>query len=370
MRAAAALLVGLALASAAVAADDPKDAKPAPPEQTIEVLHGVRFSLLVPAKKPETGYSFLVYFPGRTGNGKDAVTRLAPFAERGFILAAPWAKPRQQDLAVPEIESVKAAAKDLCDKYEVPRERRHVAGMWTGAEGVPLLAFDEGLGCCTATWIDSGWGGGSVAKWAKEELNGLFLWGSKEGPSRIERFKKSSSLLSERVKTSLAHGEEQETALGRGGKEDPEFPDKLLPFWGYYMECMEGRFTPGRDLSADWMDDMEKARSEMADRKTGGFVYVYSEKAEKDEWERTRVLQNEVLLDRVVRHFSEQLVPVKLEKGKAKEILEAARVTELPAVIVYKKGGKEILRTACGEVTSKVLVPLLRAVSPDQELPK
>jgi hypothetical protein len=370
MRAAAALLLGLALAlaSAAVAADDPKEAKPPPAEPTVENLHGLRVSLVVPLKKPEDGYSLLLFFHTRAGTGKDAVAKLAPFVERGFILAAPWAK--QLDWTAPELESAKAVAKDLCDKYEVPREHRHVAGMWSGAEGVPILAFDEGLGCRTATWIDSGWGGGSVAKWAKEELNGLFIWGAREGPSRTERFKKSSSLLAERVKTSLAHGEDPDPGLGRSSKEDPEFPDKLLPFWGYFMESMEGRFAPGYDHSSDWKSDLEEARSQMADRKTGGFVYVYSEKPEKAEWERTRVLQNEVLFDRVVRHFSEQLVPVKLEKGKAKELLDAARVTETPAIIVYKKGGKEILKAASGEIPVKALIPLLRAVSPDQELPK
>jgi hypothetical protein len=368
MRAAAALLLGLALASAAVAAEDPKDAKPPAPEATIESFHGVKFSILVPGKKPEDGYSLLVFFHGRAGTGKDSVAKLLSFSERGFILACPWSK--QADWTVPEMESVKAAAKDLCDKHDVPREHRHVAGFWSGAEGVPTVAFDEGLGCRTATWIDWGWGGGTVAKWAKEELNGLFLWGPKEGPSRTEGWRKSSSLLAERIKNSIALGEAPDPGLGRSRKEDPEFPDKLLPFWGYFMECMEGRFAPGHDLSSEWMADLEAARASMADRKTGGFVYVHSEKPEKAEWERTRVLQNEVFFDRIVRHFSEQLVPVKLEKGKAKEILEAAKVTETPAIVVYKKGGKEILKALSGEVTAKALVPLLRAVSPDQELPK
>ncbi len=372
MRAATRLLLGLLFAAGAAAGaaagDDPKDAKPVPPEPTVERLHGLRVDMVVPKAKPEAGYSFLVFFHGRSQAGKEFAVKLAPFADRGFIVACPSSS--KADWIVPEMEAVKSIAKELCEKYEVPREKRHVAGMWTGTEGVPLVAFDEELGCRTATWIDGGWGGGSVAKWAKDELSGLFLWGPREGPSRAENFRKASSLLADRVKSSLARGDEPEPGLGRGRKEDPEFPLKLLPFWGYFMESMEGRFAAGYDLSSDWKDDLEKGKADMAEKKAGGFVYVYAAKPEKDEWERTRALQNEVLLDRTVRHFADQLVAVKIEKGKAKDLMDAAKVTETPAIIVYKKGGKEILKSIGGEISAKALVPLLRAVAADQDIPK
>jgi hypothetical protein len=373
MRSAAALVLGIVLAAAPspAAAEEPAPPAPAPPapaEPTIETLHGLPVHLLVPKPKPEEGYSLLVYFHGAVGSGKDAVTLLAPFAGRGFILAGPTSK--QGEWTVPEMESVRAVARTLAERFQVPRERRHVAGFWSGAAGVPTVAFDEALGCRTATWIDGGWGGGSVAKWAKEELNGLFLTGAREGPSRVEAHRKAASLLGDRVLRSLAHEAPQEPGLGRSRKEDPEFPVSLVPFWGYFMECMEGRFTPGRDLSFEWGEDLEQARAAMAERKTGGLVYVYAEKPDGPESERTRTLQNEVLFDRVVRHFAGQLVPVKLEKSKAKDLLESAKVAETPALIVFKRGGKEILRACAGEIAPKALIPVLRAAAPDAEMPR
>jgi hypothetical protein len=108
----------------------------------------------------------------------------------------------------------------------------------------------------------------------------------------------------------------------------------------------------------------------MEQRKRGGFAYVWAANPGKEEWERTRTLQNLVFFDRAVRHFGEQLVPVMIEKSKAVDLLAEAKVAETPAVIVFKKGGREVLKSASGDVTAKVLIPLLRAVAADQELPK
>ena len=360
------LLLG-ALAAAPVA-EDPAPAKPPAPTALVETLRGMRVDLLVPGAKPEEGYSLLVYFHDRSGNGKQAAALLAPFAERGFVVAAPWSK--QGDWTMPEIETVKGIASDLVAKYGPARERRHVAGHWTGADGVPTLAFDEALGFRTATWIDSYWGGGSVPKWAKDELNGLFLWGPREGASRADRCRKSASLLSEKARLACARGAPQDPGQPRGGREEPAFPTAEIPFWGYFLECMEGRFEPGRDLSYPWEGDLEAAKTAMAERKTGGFAVIYAAKPEGPEADRARALQVDVLFDRTVRHFADQLVPVRLEKAAAKELMEAAKVTATPAVVVFKRGGKEILKSVAGEVTTKALVPLLRAAAPDPEMPK
>jgi hypothetical protein len=358
-------LLLLGLLCAAAPAEDPKP-EPAP-APTTETLHGIRVELLVPAKKPGAGYSLLLFFHGKTGNGKEAVAKLAPFVERGFVLAAPWAK--QGEWTAPEIESVRAIAKDLLARYEVPRERRHVGGLWTGSDGIPALAFDESLGFRTATWVDASWSGGSVPKWAKDGLSALFLYGGKEGPSRADRYRKSASMLSEKARISLAHGENPEPGLPRG-REEPDLPVKELPFWGYFMESMEGRFDAARDLSRDWMTNLPMAKDVMAERKTGGMVFVHEAKPDAVGEARARTLQNEVLFDRTVRHFADQLVCVRMEKAEAKELLEAAKVTETPAVIVFRKGGKEILKSVAGEITARSLVPLLRAAAPDQEMPR
>ena len=108
----------------------------------------------------------------------------------------------------------------------------------------------------------------------------------------------------------------------------------------------------------------------MEERKAGGFAVVFAAKPEGAEADRAKALQNEVFFDRVVRHFADQLVAVRLEKGEAKDLLAEAKVTGTPAVVVFRKGGKEILKSLSGEIAAKALVPLLRAVAADQDLPK
>jgi hypothetical protein len=374
VRAALLALAALFLPAAPLpaAAEDPPPPAPPPapaePAASTETLHGLRVDLLVPAKRPEEGWSLLLYLHSHVGTGKEAATFLRPFVDRGFVIAAPWSK--TGDWTAPEFEAAGRIFRDLAARHEVARERRHAVGFWTGGGGVATLAFDESLGLRTATWIDAAWGGGSIPKGAKEELRAAFLWGAREGPSRIDRYRKSASMLGEKVRACVAEGEPAEPGLGRGRSEDPAFPKGLLPFLGHFLECAEGRFDPARDHAFPWLSDLEAARAEMAARKTGGFAVIHAASPEGAEWDRAKHLGNEVLFDRVVRHFGGQLVPVRLEKGAAKELMAAAKVTETPAVIVFKRGGKEILRAVAGEVKAKDLVPLLRAAAPDPEMPK
>ena len=61
---------------------------------------------------------------------------------------------------------------------------------------------------------------------------------------------------------------------------------------------------------------------------------------------------------------------MKLEKSAAKDLLESAKVTETPAIVVFKKGGREVLKAVAGDVNARALVPMLRAVAADQEMPR
>jgi hypothetical protein len=373
------LLPSVLLGGGASAGDDEAKKDAAPPEPRKETLHGLEVTIYEPKAKPEGGYSLMVFLHGfsNLGAGPPAadshgreVGRLVPLLERGFVLAGPWSKSKDGNWATPDVRAVREIAKDLIARYEVARERRHCAGFWGGADGLPEIAFEEDLGFRTATWIDFAWGGGSVPKWAKEELNGLFLWGANEGPSRVPRYRKACSLLSERVKRSVEHGLPQEPGLGRARADMAEFPAKALPFWAHFLVTMEGRFEPGREESFAWAEDLATARAAMEQERRAGFAYVYSGAPGPEERERTRDLQRDVFFDRAVRHFAEQIVAVKIEKAAAKDLLAEAGVEETPAVIVWKRGGRAILRSVSGKIETKALVPILRAVAPDQELPK
>ena len=378
MRAAVGLLAVLALASVRpAAAEDPappkppaEGAKPAEPasETLTEFLHGIRFEIRVPKPLPEGGPSLLLWFHDYTGNGKKAVESLGAFVGNGFVVAAPWSKEGNWEPS--EVEAASAGARELCERYLVPRERRHVACLFGGGSAVSTLAHDEDLGFASATWVCATWGSGSVPKEVKQRLWALFLWGAKEGAGRVERYRASAALLAEKVKVCVVRGEPQEPGLGRTRNEDPVIPEALLPFWFEFLACREGKFAPGKTEAFAWEADLDQARQTMVGRKVGGFAYIHSAKPAGDEEARTRVLQTEVFYDRAVRQFADQLAAVKLEKSAAKALLEAAKVTETPAIVVFKKGGREVLKAVSGEVTAKSLIPLLRAVAADQEMPR
>lgn len=370
-------LAGAILAAALLApaaAEEPPappalPAAPAPPEPVPEDLHGLRVDVVVPpGDPPPEGRSLLVFLHGRTTTGKDGARKLAPLALRGFVVAAPWAK--TGDWTAKEMDAVRLVARDLAARHSVPPGRLHAAGFWTGAELLPALAFDESLRFRTATWIDFAWSGGSVPKRAKEGMRGLFLWGAREGPSRIDRYRKAADLLAHKVEVALARGEPPADALGRGRSEDPEIPLGLLPFWTAFLEAAEGRSPPGGGGAFDWLPTLGDAVPEMVARDAGGFVYVFDPKAAGEERERMRALEDGVFWDPLVRRFAEQLVAVRLEKSAAGELMKEAKVEGTPALVVFRKGGGEVLRVLQGEIAAKALVPALRAAAPDPSMPK
>lgn len=366
------LLAALLAAAAPAPAQDAKPPEEKPkPVLTMDQIRGMRVEILSPPESWKGTRSLLVFLHDHSSTGKAAAVALEEMASRGFIVVAPSS--REKYWSNPELETVKGIVRDLVDRYAVPRERRHLGAHWTGAGDLGVLAFDEAVGFRTCTWMNAVWAGGSVGKWAKEGLCGLFLWGAKEGPGRVDNYRRAESALAEKVRVCVGRGERQEPGLGRAGKkggESAEMPASLFPFWAYFLECMEGRYVHGQDLSFDWTGDLEAARTDMAVRKTGGFVYVWSKDADAAEIERTRVLQNEAFFDHVLRRFGDQLVAVRLERADAKALLEQAKVEATPAVIVLKKGGKEIQKAVSGDVSAKALVPLLRSVAPDPEMPK
>jgi hypothetical protein len=375
---AAGLLALAAMAAAPRAAAEEPKAPPAPadagkpadaPSETLtEFLHGIRFEIRVPKPLPESGASLLLWFHDYTGNGKKSVETLGAFIAKGFVVAAPWSKQGTWEPA--EVDAAAAGARTLCERYLVPRERRHVAGLSGGGAGVSPIAQDEDLGFATATWVCGTWAGGSVPKGVKARLSALFLWGAREGPSRIDRYRASAALLTEKVRLCVVRGEPQEPGLGRARGEDPVLPEALLPFWFDFLATREGKSVPGVTDAFAWEADLDQARQEMVARKLGGFAYVHAAKPAGDEEARTRALQADVFYDRAVRHFADQLVAVKIEKSAAKELFESAKATETPAIVVFRKGGREVLKVVAGEITAKALIPVLRAVAADQDLPR
>lgn len=147
------------------------------------------------------------------------------------------------------------------------------------------------------------------------------------------------------------------------GHEWPHEHDAYLLWW---MGAMEGRFEPGKDENFKWGDDLDVALEGQKGKKKGGaLVYVWSpDDASKPE---AKELQNEVLMDPLVRHYGSQLAAVKLEL--ADPVAQKLGATVSPALVVLDKDG-DVKKLLAGKVSAKALAAALRAVAPDAKPPK
>jgi hypothetical protein len=155
-----------------------------------------------------------------------------------------------------------------------------------------------------------------------------------------------------------------EVRLQRGlGHEWPREHDAYLLWW---MGAMEGRFEPGKDSNFDWKDDLDAALEGLKAQKKGGvIVYVWSpDDASKPE---AKELQNEVLMDPLVRHYGKQLAAVKLEL--VDPVAQKLGVTASPAVVVLDKEGA-VKKLLAGKISAKALAGALKSVAPDGKPPK
>jgi hypothetical protein len=146
-----------------------------------------------------------------------------------------------------------------------------------------------------------------------------------------------------------------------------EIPEELMPYYYYWVTVMEGRCTPGEDVSFDWSVDIESGREEMAERKVGGLVYFTL--AEDEAIEDYRHLQNVVFFDPLVRHYGGQLVAMLGEKEIDEAEYQALGLTKTPAVVVLTPEGK-VAATFQGKVETAALVKALRSVAGDRKPPR
>jgi thioredoxin-like negative regulator of GroEL len=132
------------------------------------------------------------------------------------------------------------------------------------------------------------------------------------------------------------------------------------------MGVMEGRFEPGKDVNFDWKDDLDAAvAGQKAQKKGGVIVYVWSpDDASKPE---AKELQNEVLMDPLVRHYGKQLAAVKLEL--VDPVATKLGATASPAVVVLDKDGA-VKKVFTGKIGAKPLAAALKSVAPDAKPPK
>jgi predicted esterase len=347
------------LALGVLAAKAAPDDRPAPGRST-RTMEGLVCEFLVPPEedaKENGGYSLLIILHGAGGTATGMVACGQRLLEKGFVTCAP--KSQGQTWMKPDLDAVKKITRTLIEAFEVSESRRHAAGFSNGGWNLDPIAWDEELHFRTATWIAAGCRNASAPRWAVREMGVLALAGG-EDPNRgaaeatVRLLEKKVKFVDCRIQPGLDH----------------KYPRELEPYWHYFMEVLEGRFEPGRQLSYDWVGDLDAARATMEEKRCGGFVYVWSGAAEEEELEQTRILQNEALFGRLTSFYGRQLVAVKLEKEAAAALLAEEKVKATPAVLVYKPGGDRVVKVLSGKIRPVELAKALRSVAKDRSIPR
>jgi predicted esterase len=319
----------------------------------VQTIEGRETALLVPAGiSAERKASLVLLLHGAGDNGPNLVNVLAPWEREGYVVCAPTASGGTWDTN--DLAGAKRIALHLLKTLPIDARKVHTAGFSNGGWNLAPVAFDEDLKPCSATWIAAGYNGGSVGRWARKGLGALALAGADDPNADAAR--KTVDLLEDKVRS-------VEVRLQPGlGHKWPTDHDAYLLWW---MGVMEGRFEPGKDLNFAWKDDLEAALQELKGKKKGGaFLYVFSpDDAESPE---AKALQNEVLMDPLVRHYGSQLAAV---KGEIDDEARKLGVKATPAVVVLDRDGavKKVLE---GKVSAKALASALRGVAPDPKAPK
>ncbi len=327
---------------------------PYPAGSSAQEHAGLKFQLVLPqgydAAKP---YALFVVLHGYGGTETGMADSFATLAERDFVVCAPKSTAEGWDDG--DLQKVREILRHLTKVLSIGPGRLHGLGFSNGGWNLAPLVFDEEFAFASACWMAAGFQGGSVPKRAKKALGAIALAGS-EDPNRgaaegtVELLRDKVRSVECRIQPGLGH----------------EFPNELMPYYFYWLEVMDGRFTPGRDASFQWSDDPEAASLRMAEEKLGGFFYFFA--AEDQASADARALQHEVFFDPLVRCYGEQLVAVMLERKEHEELFQEFRLKATPAVVVLKKDGKTAA-ALCGKIKAGALAKALRDQAKNKKAP-
>jgi predicted esterase len=354
-------LVPLALASllvvtgGAALADEPLPYPTGPSSHEIE---GLQTELNLPdgLSKEKPG-SLIIILHGAGGTATGMAGSMRDWVPEHYVVCAP--KSTAATWSTPDVQAVLRIGAHLKKVLPIDPKKVHVLGFSNGGWNLSPLAFDDDLRPCTATWIAAGCTGGRVGKWAAKELGVLALAGEQDGNAGAARG--TVKVLKGKVK----HVEVRfQPNLGH------KWPNELMPYLKWWMGAMEGRFVPGEDRNFEWWRSIEKPLKHLEGEKKGG-LFVYAFHADDADDPVAKKLQNETLMDSLVRHYGNQLEPVKLDFAEHRETLEGFGVKETPAIVVLKKDGK-VKKVVSGKTLGKAskVASALKSVAPNKRKPK
>jgi len=341
---------------ALLAATAAPDAAPAFPAGTSsQTFEGLTCSIVMPdAFDAAKEHSMIVVLHGNGGTETGMAASLAHLAKDDFVVVAPKSKGIGWDTA--DVDAVRRIAADLKKRLHVGERRLHACGFSNGGWNLAPVAFDEALRCQSACWVASGFKGGKPPKHAKKEMGVLALAGG-DDPNK-DAAEATPKQLADKVRSAECR---IQPGLGHA------WPDKLVPYYSWWLLVQEGRFTPGVCAAFEWKDSAQAAIDAGVAAKTGAFVWWFSSAAQTDD--KARTFQNDTLRDSLVQRFGAQLAAAKVELESDTAGFAKAGLKTTPAVVVYDAAGK-VKAVFDGKLDAKALSAALRSVAPDKTLPK
>lgn len=325
------------------------DERPFPAGTSSHELHGLTCSVVMPEEwDPAAECSLVVILHGAGGTETGMAGALRFLAKDGYVVVAP--KSRGQVWEARDLDDVRAITRDLHERLHVGAGRLHGIGFSNGGWNLAPVVFDEELPFASATWVAAGYRGeGKVPKRARDGMGVLALAGSEDG--NRDAAEATPDALREDVRSVAVR---LQPGLGH------EWPDDLMPFYGWWLGVQEGRYVPGETLAFDWQPWTDDATTALdGSSKAGGFLYLYA----PDDEELGRVMQNELHLDLDVQFLGAQLTAWKADAGENPELLARFKAKSTPAIVVFDGKGK-VKKTLTGKLSVSKLAKALRPVAP------
>lgn len=329
---------------------------PYPRGSTEQEREGLKYMLVIPDDyDPAKEWSMIAILHGNGGSHKNMARSVDPLVKKGFIVCAP--KSRQLGWDAKDVADVRKIVAHLKSCLSIGENRLHGLGFSNGGWNLAGLVFDDDLHFVSGCWMAAGYDGGKVPKWAKKEFGAIALAGAQDG--NAAHAKATVPKLYDKVRNVEYHIQPN---LGHA------WTRELEPYLFWWYLVMDGRFTPGDDMSFQWGSDIEAAKEKMAAEKLGGFVWFYSE-ADDAESEEAKRVQHEVFFDPLVRKYGNQLVPLRLKREEHEDLFKSFKFKSTPAIAVLKKDFKTSKTFEGNKIKNTSLAKELRKYAKDKAFP-
>ena len=317
-------LLCLTLGASSLLAADP----PFPIGESEQTLHGLKCTLVLPkdfdAAKPR---SMVVVLHGLGGTATGMARALTFLAEKDFAVVAPKSVGNGWEKS--DLDKVKLIVADLKTKLNVGEGRLHGVGFSNGGWNLHTIAFDPELKFTSGAWVAAGCRSGAPDRKQAKTFDAIALAGTEDG--NRSSAEATVPYLRDKVRSVEVHLQE-----GLGHK----WPRELMPYYGWWITAIEGRFELGSTRAFPWKDAaaLTKIRAEGTGYKGGAFAYVYAPGDAENPL--TKQLENEFLRDPTVQFFGRQIQAFKLNREEAGELLAGVKLKTTPAIVTFDKKGK------------------------------